>query len=219
MPKGNALILIAAVASLLISCYSGILVMFAPDAPQRDFSIRDSLVGLDAFPSNWVAGDIMGSSVCYGDIPGEEVWSRFSRSNDNGLVVERAVELICKVDKRWRAELQYDRLIDLYVFIPSNTIVPTPTYYDWEPPPPSVDFESRFADEWKAQCQRKKETGAWSRCTYFARYQEFLVEFTIWTELNEGHDSKVVEDFNEVIYAIDERIGRLLWNGSFSQGN
>ncbi len=177
--------------------------MFAPDAPEREFVVQDIILDGNLFPAGWINDSVLIGPPCYSDIPGEEVFAHYFLPGEDETSLTKAVETICKVDKTWRASLQYERLFDLYVFSFLDGI--------WIDTPLDISFESEFADEWDIKCQRNPETDDWQRCVYFARYKEFLVEFDVWTGNSKNASFMTFDEFDQILYNIDKKMGTFVY--------
>ena len=80
----------------ICGCCSGVLVMFAPDAPARDFSVNDLVIEKSWFPSGWINDWTLINSQCFGGDPiGQEAYARYSFSGENDPNMMLAHESIC----------------------------------------------------------------------------------------------------------------------------
>jgi hypothetical protein len=198
-------ILVGLIAAGCSGC-SGVLVMFAQDAPERDFQVAELLIDETALPTRgWAITDGDSRSPCV-EGPGEEAWVSIYPQNatSNSL---RVVESICQYDKTRRASLQYDRLETLYIFPFSEPGSTPPAGFDtWEAPPMELSFASQYADKWRLACHRDEQTGYWYRCRYFALYSEYLLEFGVYNGAQPTVDSLSYNEIVSILRLIDDKM-------------
>jgi len=191
---------------------SGFLILFCTllsgclHAPERNFSDADLLIDASEMPDRWaVRNSIDATEDEEGQASGAEIifyvvdTPYFARSG----------ERVYRYTSEQRAAWHYERIRNTY-FNDNRASLTTP----WTIPE-GFTFVSVLADQWRFGCAGASfspvpEMGANStNCIYLAQYQEFLVFFTITTEV----DADVMidtEDIVRIVKAMDARMDQYL---------
>lgn len=136
----------------------------ASQLPPQDFSTTDLLIPQDSLPEGWVADELHTSFTTHGYGENDAAFRYHTRVDEPGS--RGAFAKIVVYHYSVPAEYDYQRVRDGYIL---------PEGWGWEAPPAELSFTGSQADEWAEGCKSIAELSVY-RCTYFARYLNFLLE-------------------------------------------
>lgn len=177
-------------------------------APTRNFEDADLLIDETAMPINWLKAESAKKAPDPGE-EGEESGAFISFYFTNTTYFARGGETIYHYNSKWRAGQNYDRF-ELTYFNDASVYQTTP----WQMPE-GFDFASTTADKWRFACEGSNftfgpEAGSSStHCIYLARYSEFLVFFSITTEID-GQTFITPDEIKPILEALDQKMSDYL---------
>ena len=193
------MLLRAIIPVLLLSC--AFLAGCLP-APERDFLDADLLIDVSVMPGNW---DMYQWSDSTNEGEGQESGASVGFYVVGSPYLVHGGERIYRYTSERRATWHYERL-EKYYFNDERASLTTPWII-----PDGFTFASMSADQWRFGCAGSNfspvpEMGTESTiCMYLAQYQEFLVFFTITTEV----DDEVMIDIDEIVHIVEAMDARM----------
>jgi hypothetical protein len=190
---------------LVAAVVVGSLVVACRGTPQRTFSDADLLVLPTVMPPNWRLDQLNGNVH---DSEGQESGAAIGFITENPPYLARALETVYRYSSASKSASQYKRFALTY-FNDSSIYRTSP----WEVPP-GIAFSSA-ADQWRFGCAGSNfstgpQDGSNSLvCDYLAQYDEFLIFFTVTTQIDD-HTFMTLKELVTVITAADQRIAESL---------